>query len=223
MDSVRLALCGALAAVAVCAPPAHADDEPATMSGTIELTPVSSHPGGQVQLRVAGCSGDRATAASEAFVSDARLARDSAGLFAAAAVRSSVDPGVYPVRVTCDGEDAVAEGKLTVVPHGKPLPVTHAHEQVALPSQSPQQDRKQQDRERAMDSRPAVHPQPPQQAPHEPPAPVAPVPAGGGGTAAENAPGTPGLVLAGITALVATGLIWHRRRTEAAQRTSGQQ
>ncbi|CAM5533671.1 hypothetical protein [Streptomyces abikoensis] len=218
MHVVRLALCGALAAVAVCAPAAHAGDEPATMSGTIELTPVSSHPGGQVQLRVAGCSGDRATAASEAFVADARLARDSAGLFAAAAVRSSVDPGVYPVRVACDGEDAVAEGKLTVVPHGKPLPPAREHDHVALPSPTPRDDR-----ERAMDSRPAVHPQP-QRASHEPPEPVAPVPAGGGGTAAENAPGTPGLVLAGITALIATGLIWHRRRTEAAaQQSSGQQ
>ncbi|WKU45004.1 hypothetical protein Q3V23_13505 [Streptomyces sp. VNUA116] len=217
MDSVRLALCGALAAVAVCAPLAHANDEPATMSGTIELTPVSAHPGGQVQLRVAGCAGDRATAASEAFVADARLTRDSAGLFAAAAVRSSVDPGVYPVRVACDGEDAVAEGKLTVVPHGKPLPSTHADDAAPPPSPSPQRDR-----ERAMDSRPAVHPQPPR-APHEPPAPVAPVPAGGGGTAAENAPGTPGLVLAGVTALIATGLIWHRRRTEAAARQSSGQ
>ncbi|MFF7729659.1 hypothetical protein [Streptomyces sp. NPDC008001] len=213
MDAVRLALCGALAAVAVCAPPAHAGDEPATMSGTIELTPVSSHPGGRVHLRVAGCSGDKATAASEAFVADARLAKDSAGLFAEAAVRSSVDPGVYPVRVTCDGDDATAEGKLTVVPHGKPLPPPSGHEQVPPPSPAPQSDR-----DRALDSRPAVHPQPPrQQAPHEPPAPVAPVPAGGGATAAENAPGTPGLVLAGVTALIATGLIWHRRRTESSR------
>ncbi|MGK5728635.1 hypothetical protein [Streptomyces sp. URMC 124] len=214
MDSVRLALCGAFAAVAVCAPAAHAYDEPATMSGTIELTPVSSHPGGQVQLRVAGCEGDRATAASEAFVTDAKLAKDSAGLFAEATVRSAVNPGVYPVRVNCDGYDAVAEGKLTVVPHGKPLPSSRDHDQLPLSSQARDQARAPQPSpERAVPERPSVHPQ--QQAkPPEQPAPVAPVPAGGGGTAAEGAPGTPGLVLAGITALIATGLIWHRRRTE---------
>ncbi|GGX69211.1 hypothetical protein [Streptomyces hiroshimensis] len=215
MDSVRLALCGALAAVAVCAPAAHANDEPATMSGTIELTPVSSHPGGQVQLRVAGCGGNRATAASEAFVTDAKLAKDSAGLFAEATVRGAVDPGVYPVRVNCDGYDAVAEGKLTVVPHGKPLPPSRGHDQVALP---PQAQVPQPSPQRAVPERPSVHPQE-QQKPPEQQAPVAPVPAGGGGTAAENAPGTPGLVLAGITALIASGLIWHRRRTES----SGQQ
>ncbi|QLE72192.1 hypothetical protein FGW37_11820 [Streptomyces rectiverticillatus] len=213
MDSVRLALCGALAAVAVCAPAAHANDEPATMSGTIELTPVSSHPGGQVQLRVAGCAGNRATAASEAFVTDAKLAKDSAGLFAEATVRSTVDPGVYPVRVHCDGYDAVAEGKLTVVPHGKPLPPSGGHDQVVLPSQAPAP---QPSPQRAVPERPSVHPQE-QHKPPEEPAPVAPVPAGGGGTAVESAPGTPGLVLAGITALIATGLIWHRRRTESSR------
>ncbi|MEU1813653.1 hypothetical protein ABZ543_00435 [Streptomyces roseifaciens] len=213
MDSVRLALCGALAAVAVCVPAAHANDEPATMSGTIELTPVSSHPGGQVQLRVGGCAGNRATAASEAFVTDAKLAKDSAGLFAEATVRSTVDPGVYPVRVNCDGYDAVAEGKLTVVPHGKPLPPSRAHDQVVLPSQAPEA---QPSAQRAVPERPSVHPQE-QQKPPEQPAPVAPVPAGGGGTAAEGAPGTPGLVLAAVTALIATGLIWQRRRTESSR------
>ncbi|WP_102916818.1 hypothetical protein [Streptomyces eurocidicus] len=136
--SARVALCGALTAVAVCAAPAYAhppghpsdrspgrtgaDHEPVTMSGTIEMTPVTSHPGAQVQLRLAGCGGDRATATSEAFVSDARLRGDSAGLFARATVRSTVAPGTYAVRIDCVGHDAAAEGRLTIVDANEPLP-----------------------------------------------------------------------------------------------------
>ncbi|MBB4892216.1 hypothetical protein FHS39_001227 [Streptomyces olivoverticillatus] len=193
MDSVRFALCAAVAAVAVCAGPAHASDGPATMSGTIELTPVTSRPGAEVQLRVSGCRSERATATSEAFVSDARLAKDSAGLFAEATIRKTVGAGTYPVVVNCDGYNATALGRLTVVTDGRELPETQPATDVR-------------------DARPA-------RGEHRQAAtPVAPVPAGGGGTAhaaAAEAPGTPGLVLAGTTAAIAGGLIWYRRRTNA--------
>ncbi|MBT2382672.1 hypothetical protein [Streptomyces sp. ISL-11] len=198
MDSVRRALCGALATVAFCAVPAYAEDGPATMSGTIELTPVSSHPGGRIQLRVAGCANDTALATSEAFTADARLAKDSAGLFAEAAVRQTVAPGTYGVKVNCAGHDAEAQGRLTIVENGRALP-ENRHGGVA-----PGHVRR--DKPTARVASPAA-----------PAAPVAPVPAGGGGTATTataEPPDTPGLVLAGAAALIAAGLIWHRRRAE---------
>ncbi|MFE0047836.1 hypothetical protein [Streptomyces albireticuli] len=237
--SVRAALCGALTAVAVCAAPAYAhpsghpsarfpdsadaDYGPVTMSGTIEMTPVTSHPGAQVQLRLAGCASDRATATSEAFVADARLNKDSAGLFAEAAVRSTVAPGTYAVRVDCDGHDAVAEGRLTIVDANEPLPErpdnralnTEAGAGYTAGPGSAHDDR-------------AAHPAQGEQgrtshdAPASPAVPVDPVSAvsaGNGSTSLASAePGTPGLVLAGTTALIAAGLIWHRRRNEAAAR-----
>ncbi|ARZ69960.1 hypothetical protein M1P56_03740 [Streptomyces sp. HU2014] len=245
--SVRVALCGALTAVAVCVTPAHAhpsgypsapfpdrtgaDYGPVTMSGTIEMTPVTSHPGAQVQLRLGGCGGDRGIATSEAFVADTRLNRDSAGLFAEATVRSTVAPGTYAVRVHCDGHDAVAEGRLTIVDANEPLPrpdnrTLNTGTGTGAGTGTAYSDRTGR----------AEHPDgpahPPQgepgdgtdrrtshDAPVSPVPPVSAVPAGGGGaTLASDEPGTPGLVLAGTTALIAAGLIWHRRRNDAAAR-----
>ncbi|MEU1781706.1 hypothetical protein ABZ545_19765 [Streptomyces abikoensis] len=211
MDAVRSALCGALTAAALVAGAGAADanDGPVTMSGTMELTPVTSRPGAEVQLRVSGCAGDRGTATSEAFVSDAKLAKDSAGLFAEATVREAVRPGTYPVRVSCDGSEHTAEGRLTVVTDGSD----------ARRGEYPDAD----------------HPAAGSLADHDDHAaltgrdhrlghssPVAPVPAGGGGStthaAAVEPPDTAGLVLAGTTAAIAGALIWHRRRTTAARR-----
>ncbi|MGW1075658.1 hypothetical protein [Streptomyces sp. NPDC002537] len=113
MDPLRSALCAALAALAVGTAPAYATDGPVTMSGTVGLTPVTSTPGGHVRLRVAGCATDKGLAASPAFVSDARMAKDAAGLFTEATVRPATPPGSYPVRVECDGRRT--EGRLTIV------------------------------------------------------------------------------------------------------------
>lgn len=210
MDSARFTFCGALVAAAVvCAAPAYAVDDPATMSGTVELTPVTSHPGGEVQLRVSGCGNNRATASSEAFITDAVLARDSAGLFAEATIRSTVAPGVYPVKVNCDGYDAMAAGRLTIVKEGEEPPGARDR----------QDDRAGAEAEDRPDGQqpPGDHTLPDSSSSELP---VAPVPAGGGGTsmATAEAPGAPGLVLAGTTALIAAGVIWYRRRNEAAQR-----
>ncbi|MEV4869671.1 hypothetical protein [Streptomyces syringium] len=210
MDSVRFTFCGALVAAAVvCAAPAYAVDGPATMSGTVELTPVTSHPGGEVQLRVSGCGNNRATASSEAFVSDAVLAKDSAGLFAEATVRSTVAPGVYPVKVNCDGYDAMAAGKLTIVNEGEEPAGNRDRQDDRVGSEA---------HDRPEGGQPPSDHTLPDSSSSE--LPVAPVPAGGGGTsmATAEAPGTPGLVLAGGTALIAAGVIWYRRRNEAALR-----
>ncbi|GGR06115.1 hypothetical protein WEB32_12685 [Streptomyces netropsis] len=216
MDSARFAFCGVLVAAAVvCAAPAHAVDDPATMSGTVELTPVTSHPGGEVQLRVSGCGNNKATASSEAFVSDAVLAKDSAGLFAEATVRSTVAPGVYPVKVNCDGYDAMAAGRLTIVNEGEEPPGARDRQDDRVGAEP--HDRP--DGHTVPDGRlPGNHTLPDSPTSELP---IAPVPAGGGGTssmATAEAPGTPGLVLAGGTALIAAGVIWYRRRNEAAQR-----
>ncbi|GAA3061696.1 hypothetical protein GCM10020000_51170 [Streptomyces olivoverticillatus] len=194
MDSVRFALCAAVAAVAVCAGPAHASDGPATMSGTIELTPVTSRPGAEVQLRVSGCRSERATATSEAFVSDARLAKDSAGLFAEATIRKTVGAGTYPVVVNCDGYNATALGRLTVVTDGRELPETQPatdvrdarpargeHRQAATPPSHPS---------RRAAAAPRTRP------PRRRPAPPA---------SSSRAPRPPS----------PHGLIWYRRRTNA--------
>ncbi|MEU7136809.1 hypothetical protein [Streptomyces sp. NPDC046261] len=216
MASVRFALCGALtAAAAVFAAPAHAHDGPVTMSGTIELTPVTSRPGAEVQLRVSGCASQRATATSEAFVADAKLAKDSAGMFAEATVRETVSAGTYPVRVHCDGYDATAVGKLTVVTDGSDLG-DPSGSRTADHAGGPDHPDARTDRDRGEhgDQDGRDHPYP-----HS--SPVAPVPAGAGGTApagTAEAPDTPGLVLAGTTAAIAGALIWYRRRTNAAQR-----
>ncbi|GAA2928980.1 hypothetical protein GCM10020221_26000 [Streptomyces thioluteus] len=200
MVSVRSALCGALTAVAVGAAPAHAlDDPPTTRMGAVELVPVTSRPGADVQVRVSGCTGDRATAVSEAFVTDARLARDTTGHFAEATVRSTTSAGTYPVRINCDGRESVAEGVLTVVPDAVP---DGRDGHAALTGREHEHGEHGQEHEHE----------------HEHGVPVAPVPAGGGGTApaaASSTPGTPGLVLGGAGVLIAGGLIWYRRRTDA--------
>ncbi|MEU4210484.1 hypothetical protein AB0F13_10905 [Streptomyces sp. NPDC026206] len=224
MASARIALCGALTLLAaVSAVPAQAHDGPVTTSGTIELTPVTSRPGADVRLRVSGCAGARATATSEAFVADAKLAKDPAGMVAETTVRETATAGTYPVRVHCDGRDTTAAGELTVVTDGRELPDPRP---AGHPGDGPGRARTERDRgdrgengdrgDRGeygdQDGRDPLDP-------HS--SPVAPVPAGAGGTApaaTAEAPDTPGLVLAGTTAAIAGALIWYRRRTNAAQR-----
>ncbi|MGK5640559.1 hypothetical protein ACSNOK_19925 [Streptomyces sp. URMC 126] len=201
MVSVRSALCGALAAVAVGTAPAHALDDPVTTrTGTVEIVPVTAKPGSDVRIRVSGCAGERATAVSEAFVTEAKLTRDATGHLADATVRSTTTAGTYPVRVSCDGRDGHAEGQLTVIPDAGAASLPEAHDGRGPAAGGP-------DGFAAQD--------------HDHGVPVAPVPAGGGGTApvaASGTPGTPGLVVGGVGVLIAGGLIWYRRRTEAGRR-----
>ncbi|MFC5722832.1 hypothetical protein ACFP1Z_21930 [Streptomyces gamaensis] len=195
----RLALCAVLAAAAMGAAPVHAEAADGTAPpGTLEITPLTARPGEQVQLRVTGCAGERATAVSDAFVTDAKLAKDARGMYAETTVSSTVRPGSHPVRVRCADRGTVPEGRLRV-------------------AAGPADARTDSDARTDAGDRPA-----PGTGHRNGPAagsPVAPVPAGGGGAArADGAPGTPGLILAGGSALIALGLIWHRRRGEAARR-----
>ncbi|MFI0741680.1 hypothetical protein ACH4PU_26940 [Streptomyces sp. NPDC021100] len=211
MVSVRSALCGALAAVAVGAAPAHALDDPVTTrTTTVDIVPLTAKPGADVRVRVSGCTGERATAVSEAFVTDAKLTRDTTGHLADATVRSTTAAGTYPVRISCDGRDGVAEGQLIVLPEAGAASLVDGHD--GHDGRGPAAG--------GHDGHDGFVAQ--ERAPeHDHGVPVAPVPAGGGGTApvaASGTPSTPGLVVGGVGVLIAGGLIWYRRRTEAGRR-----
>ncbi|MDX3070005.1 hypothetical protein PV518_49180, partial [Streptomyces sp. ND04-05B] len=116
MGSSRVALCaGTLfaAALAVSVSPALAADP-----GRVSAVPASPPPGSDIRVRAAGCAGESATAASEAFVADALLTRPGDGslgtLTGDTRVRSSLRPGTYELRVTCPGVEDGIRGTLRV-------------------------------------------------------------------------------------------------------------
>jgi hypothetical protein len=110
MGSLRLTLCTGMLAVTAFAPAAHAAD-----AGSVSVTPAYPAPGSDVSLQVRGCSGQRGSAASAAFVSDAPLTGQGT-LSGETRVRSSLQPGVYDVRITCAGH--LITGKVTVAGGG---------------------------------------------------------------------------------------------------------
>ncbi|MET7725691.1 hypothetical protein ABZT44_33485 [Streptomyces mirabilis] len=187
MGSCRLALCArlTLCAGAVLAaaftPAAYAAD------GGVSVSPVSPAPGSDVQLRALGCTGTTGTAVSTAFVADARLTGQGGVLVGDTRVRSSVTPGSYEVKVSCDGRQNRVSGTVTVTAPGGP---TSLRSVLAVPT--------------ALTSALAL--------PNGLASPVAPVHAGGGGTAhfasvdaRSSSPGTKhaviGLVLASAAAV----------------------
>ncbi|WP_327748860.1 hypothetical protein [Streptomyces europaeiscabiei] len=193
MGSVRVTLCaGAVvaAALAASAPPAHAAD-----SGSVSVVPASPAPGSDIQVRAKGCGGKSGTAASEAFVADALLTqlsgRSLGTLAGETRVRSSLKPGTYGVRITCDGKEdkvtgtiKVGDGKpaaneppFTKPPASKP-PASKPPASKAPASKAPAS--------KAPASKPAYSPRP-----SSPASPVAPVRAGGGGAAARLAAADP--------------------------------
>ncbi|MFF1404595.1 hypothetical protein [Streptomyces sp. NPDC058294] len=113
MGSLRLTLCTGFVAVAALAPAAHAV---AADGGSVSVTPASPAPGADVTVRVAGCTGRQGTAASAAFVADARLAGAQGSLSGETRVRTSIEPGAYEVRITC--ADYAVTGRITVVRAG---------------------------------------------------------------------------------------------------------
>ncbi|WP_329228169.1 hypothetical protein [Streptomyces canus] len=108
MGSARLTLCTAVLAVAAFAPAAQAAD-----GGSVSVTPSSPAAGADLTLRVTGCAGRTATAASAAFVADARLTGADGSLAGETRVRSSIEPGPYDVKITC--ADFQVNGRITVV------------------------------------------------------------------------------------------------------------
>ncbi|MFF1283591.1 hypothetical protein ACFVY4_22975 [Streptomyces sp. NPDC058299] len=116
MGSLRLTLCTGFVAVAALAPAAHAV---AADGGSVSVTPASPAPGADVTVRVAGCTGRQGTAASAAFVADARLAGApgaQGSLSGETRVRTSIEPGAYEVRITC--ADYAVTGRITVARAG---------------------------------------------------------------------------------------------------------
>lgn len=107
MRSLRLTLCTAVLAVAAFAPAAQAVD-----GRGVSVTPSTPAAGTDLTLGVTGCAGRTATAASAAFVADARLTGTGGTLSGETRVRSSAEPGPYDVRITC--ADMEVEGRITV-------------------------------------------------------------------------------------------------------------
>ncbi|WP_405917026.1 MULTISPECIES: hypothetical protein [unclassified Streptomyces] len=109
---MRLTLCAGAVVAAAFPPAAYAADAgPAGLS----VTPASPAAGSDIQLRAMGCKGRTGTAASDAFVSDARLTGGGGGgLVGETRVRTALRPGSYAVHVDCDGHRDRVGGKVTV-------------------------------------------------------------------------------------------------------------
>ncbi|MCQ4211981.1 MULTISPECIES: hypothetical protein [Streptomyces] len=89
----------------------------ADSGGSVTVSPYAVPPGTEVDLRVSGCKGTTGRAYSDAFVSPGVLApsADQPTLFAEARVKSSVAPGNYEIKVTCDGIDGKVKGTVRVL------------------------------------------------------------------------------------------------------------
>ncbi|MEV5905632.1 hypothetical protein [Streptomyces sp. NPDC052127] len=206
MGSLKITLCAGVAAVAaVLIPTAYASGEGSgDRGGSVSITPSTPAPGAEVTLKVSGCGGRTATAASAAFVADAQLAGAGGTLVGDTRVRSSIVAGTYDVQITC--VDFKVKGR------------------VKVGASSPAESSRTSEPSRSSDfgsSEPY--------GPSTPASPVAPVHAGGGGTAAlaplaaadeaqaeGHGPGTAqavvGLVLAGVAAAAVVFRGVHRRR-----------
>ncbi|GAA1042437.1 hypothetical protein [Streptomyces murinus] len=115
MGSLPLTVCSGLLVVAALGPAAQAAH--AADGGTLAAAPAAPAPGAEVTLKVSGCTGSQAVAASRAFTADARLTGTQGVLSGSARVGSTVGPGAYEVKVTC--ADRVVDGRITVAAMGK--------------------------------------------------------------------------------------------------------
>ncbi|MFE7841279.1 hypothetical protein ACFU53_36080 [Streptomyces sp. NPDC057474] len=198
MGSLRVTLCaGAVvaAALTVSAPSARAAD-----SGNVSVVPASPAPGSDIQVRAKGCGGKSGTAASEAFVADAQLTQLSGRSLGTLAgdtrVRSSLEPGTYDVRITCDGREDKVTGTIKVG-DGKPgttkpsaTKPTAAKPSATKPTDTKPSDTKPSDTKPPVAEPPVTKPAASTRA-SSPASPVAPVRAGGGGAAAQLAAADP--------------------------------
>ena len=100
MGSLRLTLCVSAVVVGALAPMAYAAD-----AQGVDLIPASPAPGSDVRLAVRGCPGATGTAASDAFVAEARLVGRDGTLTGDTRVRSGLRPGTYQVTIGCDGRE----------------------------------------------------------------------------------------------------------------------
>ncbi|MEU9892924.1 hypothetical protein ACIBCS_09030 [Streptomyces phaeochromogenes] len=202
MGSLRLTLCAGVVAAAALAPTAYAAD------GGVSVTPGSPAPGSDIQLRVKGCSGMSGTAASEAFVADAQLTGKPGVLTGETRVRSTLDPGTYDVKVTCDGFEDKVKGAITVLDKKQREKQQKQQKQQKQEQNEQKEQQEQKEKQEQREQQGQKEKQPGDSAA----SPVAPVHAGGGGTARlavvdarSEGPGTRhavvGLVLAGVAAV----------------------
>ncbi|WP_338683505.1 hypothetical protein [Streptomyces acidiscabies] len=132
MGSPRFTLCtGVLAAALTLAPVVPAAYAAYAADGDRGVSVVPSTPvaGGEVALKVSGCTGKTAKAVSGAFVSDARLIGADGTLVGETKIRSTTEPGAYAVTITC--ADIEIKGGITVAgpgatPHATPVAPVHA-------------------------------------------------------------------------------------------------
>ncbi|MGW4978154.1 hypothetical protein [Streptomyces mirabilis] len=126
MGSCRLALCARLTLCAGAVLAAAFTPAAYAAGGGVSVSPVSPAPGSDVQLRALGCTGATGTAVSTAFVADARLTGQGGVLVGDTRVRSSVTPGAYEVKVSCDGRQDRVTGTVTVTAPGGPTSLRSA-------------------------------------------------------------------------------------------------
>ncbi|MFJ5302250.1 hypothetical protein [Streptomyces sp. NPDC088350] len=115
MGSLKVTLCATAAIFAALTPTAYAAD-----GGEVSVTPASPAPGADVALRISGCAGTTGTAASDAFVADARLAGAAGTLAGETRVRGTLEPGDYDVRITCGS--VTVKGAIKVVGNASQSP-----------------------------------------------------------------------------------------------------
>ncbi|MEV6615278.1 hypothetical protein AB0N31_15740 [Streptomyces sp. NPDC051051] len=113
MGSLKVTLCAGVAVVAATLTPTAYATNPA---GGVSVTPSTPAPGAEVALEVTGCSGKKATAESEAFVSDAHLVGTGGpggSLSGETRIRTSLALGSYRVTIVC--ADFEVKGAIKVV------------------------------------------------------------------------------------------------------------
>lgn len=116
MGSLKVTLCAGVAVVlAALTPTAYAAD-----GGGVTVTPASPAPGADVALKISGCAGTTGSAASAAFVADAKLVGAAGTLAGETRVRTSLEPGSYDVKITCGS--VTVKGAIKVVADGSQSP-----------------------------------------------------------------------------------------------------
>ncbi|MEU3397716.1 hypothetical protein [Streptomyces filamentosus] len=86
------------------------------------VTPSTTAPDTDVDIRVQGCGGTTGAAKSQAFAADSELTGRDGGypLSGAARIRPGLEDGTYRVSVTCDGHDHHDVGTVHVKHHQQP-------------------------------------------------------------------------------------------------------
>ncbi|MFF2381040.1 hypothetical protein [Streptomyces sp. NPDC058108] len=142
MGSWKLTLCAGAVTAAALTPTAYAAAlAPAAYAAAarsdataVSVTPAAPAPGSDIRLRAEGCTGSTGTAASTAFVSDARLTGSGGVLTGETRVRTSLSPGTYDVTVGCEGGQGLRQVTGTVTVAGQAEPLSTLSAPASLPA-----------------------------------------------------------------------------------------